>query len=695
MKGIGGSWADDDIDMASISVPIERNRGRLWRDDSSRPTSHTNRWNNWSQGMRDSGPPYIVKFFGLPLTCNDDFVQDIFSSRYTPYVKFRIMIEPMSDLRSGPLKKVAFVELKDYELLTKALKWQDLYYKGGRKVGVELANFDNFQDCTNFTREHATEIAQIEEEWKAEKQNLHSQHPHFTRNRGKLPLPAHGRLSEADKSGSIEKNSEAEHSPPHQVPKKKPNPFGSAKPVDTLSREKEMDKKLVPINHTTVKTMGDNGAGEGSQIHKHNQEHPASLNESEMVDQQGESSSVGKQKNLSDEAIANKEGKSLAEILSRKTNSSENSDKSSKSSRQSPHAAQRTKPILLRKKHVEPQALPDDASKEEINLANSGTHFVDELGTPDFPTDTKVLTKKLGEMDLQETTDNTNSNEAKKNDNQDAVERISNSRPNFKEHFIEIERKQQMMRETNGTQLTLRRGSENRRSKRNIKLSKNEHTGSSKSSPVGNTKDAGKGKVINSSRDMRSHNKRRSTSFSKSGKISHKHSRLPSPKHENSSKTPPKSDLIYLNEETNAKNSEERLQASSKSNAKDFAEAKNTIRSSRVDSFPDNANISPKVNLEGLDIEPNRASDETSRTDSASMDRNRENEDEQIGGHEMQRDRRNSSHLRRGRGGIRGRGRGRGSFDKSSSRGFRGSGRRGRNFNLHYVRHKNNEEKQT
>ena len=699
MKGIGGSWADDDIDMASISVPIERNRERLWREDRGRPTSHANRWNNWSQGIRDTGPPYIVKFFGLPLTCNDDFVQDIFSSRYTPYVKFKIMIEPMLDLRSGPLKKVAFVELKDYELLTKALKWQDLYYKGGRKVGVELANFDNFQDCTKFTREHAAEIAQIEEEWKAEKQNLHSQHPHFTRNRGKGLLAAHGKLSDSDKSGSfIGRNSTEERSPCHQISKKKSNPFGSAKPVDILSREKEMDRKLVPLNHTTVKTMGDIDKDETSwnDKHTHNQERQTSLNELEIVDRQDESSSIEKREKLSDESIAKKEGRSLAEILRRKTNSEENSDGGNKSSQQSPRAAQMTRPILLKKKNVEPQALNTDVSKEEIPLANSTAPSNDGPAIRrDFPTDTEVLKKQLGKMDLQEISDNTNSNEAKKNDNQVAVERSSDSRPNFKEHFIEIERKQQMMRETNGTQLSLRRVSENPRNKRNTKLSKNEHTGFSKSSHVESTKDLGRGKVVSSSRDMRIQYKPRSTPFSKSGKFSHKQSRLPSPKRGNSLESFAKSDLTCT-DDSNFKNSEERLQVRSKSDANDFAEAKNTIRSSRVDFFPDNANISSKTNIQGQVVERNNTGREIlSNTDQAVMDKSREGEVEQPGGHEMHGDRRNSLHLRRGRGGTRGRGRGRGFYDKNSSRGVRGGGRRGRNFNLHYVRHKNGEEKQT
>ena len=37
----------------------------------------------------------------------------------------------------------------------------------------------------------------------------------------------------------------------------KSNPFGAAKPVDTLSKQQEIEKKLINLNKTTVQTLGD------------------------------------------------------------------------------------------------------------------------------------------------------------------------------------------------------------------------------------------------------------------------------------------------------------------------------------------------------------------------------------------------------------------------------------------------------
>ena len=48
-----------------------------------------------------------------------------------------------------------------------------------------------------------------------------------------------------------------EEEEPTSPRKSKPNPFGSAKPVDVLSRQAEIEKKLINLNQTTVRTLGD------------------------------------------------------------------------------------------------------------------------------------------------------------------------------------------------------------------------------------------------------------------------------------------------------------------------------------------------------------------------------------------------------------------------------------------------------
>ena len=45
--------------------------------------------------------------------------------------------------------------------MSKALKWHDLYYKANRRVTVEVADFNDFQNCIKFNQEHEREIMQI------------------------------------------------------------------------------------------------------------------------------------------------------------------------------------------------------------------------------------------------------------------------------------------------------------------------------------------------------------------------------------------------------------------------------------------------------------------------------------------------------------------------------------------------------
>lgn len=67
LLAFGGSWADTDVDLASISVPIEKPYGH--HDGYSRGGGyHEN---------SSLGPPYIVKLVNLPVTANDAFVQDL------------------------------------------------------------------------------------------------------------------------------------------------------------------------------------------------------------------------------------------------------------------------------------------------------------------------------------------------------------------------------------------------------------------------------------------------------------------------------------------------------------------------------------------------------------------------------------------------------------------------------------------
>ena len=248
----GGSWADDDIDLASISVPIER----------SRHQSHHEAFGGSGRGVRgapgDPGPPYIIKLSQLPVACNNLFVEDLFQSRYTPYVKFKILVDPAADpLQTGIVRKIAFVELESYQDYTKALKWHDLYYRQGRRVVVEMADFQDFQHSVKYNQEHQQQLIELEQDVASGKFRLTGSSGPMTR---VSPIAPHRNLG--PKLGShAGAGSGAETSKPGfdtvlSKPKPKPNPFGAAKPVDVLAKEDEIQKKLITVNHTTIKTMG-------------------------------------------------------------------------------------------------------------------------------------------------------------------------------------------------------------------------------------------------------------------------------------------------------------------------------------------------------------------------------------------------------------------------------------------------------
>lgn len=261
--------------MASISVPIEKHKHSVYSKDpfgSSHPSGGFGGHSyNRLSGIHDNGPPYIVKLLNLPITSNDGFIEDLFKSRYTTFVKFKIVVDPSSNiLETHVIKKVAFVELESFQEMNKVLKWQDLYYKATRRVVVELADFHDFQHCISFNQEHEREIQQIQDDFVKQKQSQHFGHGGFDHGPSRnininsppkkyQPLnslaTASLQPSLSDRKSTIPQ--EGSVAPPVAAPpKNKPNPFGAAKPVDVLSKQHEIDKKLITINHTTIKTLG-------------------------------------------------------------------------------------------------------------------------------------------------------------------------------------------------------------------------------------------------------------------------------------------------------------------------------------------------------------------------------------------------------------------------------------------------------
>lgn len=261
---LGGSWADDDIDIASISVPIERNKHYPYTSGSyGHGKSDYGGGLGYLRGsIPDNGPPYIIKLLNLPITCDNAFIEDLFKSRYTPFVKFKIVVDPASNiLETHIIRKVAFVELTNFQDLGKALKWQDLYYRASRRVIIEQADYRDFQHCIDFNKEHEAEIKEIENNFFMEKSNsnIHD-HLHSGDTRKRVSNPHNQEIVSHE-------NRRREETSPTSFMKLKSNPFGNARPVDVASRLQEIDKKLITINHTTVRTLGSQTSGTNANDH--------------------------------------------------------------------------------------------------------------------------------------------------------------------------------------------------------------------------------------------------------------------------------------------------------------------------------------------------------------------------------------------------------------------------------------------
>lgn len=241
--------------MASISVPIEKPKHYGYLSD------HFGSSSGGYGRASDPGPPYIVKLLHLPVTADDSFIEDLFKSRFTSYVKFKIVVDPSSNiLESHVIKNVAFVELTTFQELTKVLKWQDLFYKGGRRVVVERADFGDFQYCMQFNQEHEQEIKQIQHDHISERGgNRRDPFEHEPRHetRGDIGPPLRHHVPQSaprmDPFGAARRASFDNAPPlikpqrpaePPQPPKPRPNPFGAAKPVDIIAKEHEHLKEL-------------------------------------------------------------------------------------------------------------------------------------------------------------------------------------------------------------------------------------------------------------------------------------------------------------------------------------------------------------------------------------------------------------------------------------------------------------------
>lgn len=293
-ESYGGSWADEEIDIASISVPIEKNRGYGYGGDSHYGAGGNRFGSGGIHGRSaflDNGPPYIVKLSNIPVTSNDAFINDLFHSRFTPLVKFKILFDPFSQpLELGIVKKIAFVELPSFESQNKVSKWQDVVYKGSRRVTIEVADFNDFQQSMRFNQENHQELLRVEQTFLSSRPRFgHIDEgvsgrgrPTMGRSPGGMPLdniPGPGsqhhfapqlrnrRLSNNEISQPAPTSDNLIDRPGPKLSKPKPNPFGTAKPVDVLAHLHEIEKNIVTHHHTTMRAPWAGGNDQKPSVH--------------------------------------------------------------------------------------------------------------------------------------------------------------------------------------------------------------------------------------------------------------------------------------------------------------------------------------------------------------------------------------------------------------------------------------------
>lgn len=155
----GGNWADDEIDLSSISVPIVKQRHHYHDDYLNYSSNSAQTFSSSHNNFNDypKSPPFIAKFTNIPSDFGSEHIEDLFKSRFMKFLKFKIFWEINHDqlnISSDPAvlankrKKVAFVELQSVNDFEKVLRWNDLFI--GQNFGKILVNVGNFNDFRTY-----------------------------------------------------------------------------------------------------------------------------------------------------------------------------------------------------------------------------------------------------------------------------------------------------------------------------------------------------------------------------------------------------------------------------------------------------------------------------------------------------------------------------------------------------------------
>ncbi|CCD23756.1 Psp2p NDAI_0C00950 [Naumovozyma dairenensis CBS 421] len=164
------------------------------------------------------GPPYIIKFSNLPPKFSDYDIKDLFQAKYTKFVKFKLFWElnkkpTIAVLKSGSIfdqnfkhdSKVAFVELYTSRDMDKVRNNWVVPLKEIYQINTEPAHFDDFKE-------------------------------YIAKN-------------------TLLTDPKDDPSKPYVLPKPKPNPFGTAKPVDTQSKVLDIEEKMRHLHVEDTTTL--------------------------------------------------------------------------------------------------------------------------------------------------------------------------------------------------------------------------------------------------------------------------------------------------------------------------------------------------------------------------------------------------------------------------------------------------------
>ncbi|KAH3681246.1 hypothetical protein WICPIJ_007792 [Wickerhamomyces pijperi] len=276
------NWADDDdYDPSTIALPTFNNGGHYHDNLTYQSNSYSefgsSRFNHNQPYHLNSmtgpnSPPYIAKLTNIPSYFGIADIEDLFSSRFMKYQKLKVFWEinfEVLQISPDPLealnhhKKAAFVELGTHQDLNKVLNWRDLYLDNG--MGKVMTMLGNFQDFKTYNDLHQRVSEEDDPSLPFNRRRVNMRKP--------INPPQHNidhqfqRPFQPIRQPNIQHQPKREDFPVFEQPlqhqqaptqRRKSNPFGNAKPVDTLSRQLELESKLkdLEINKTTFRTLG-------------------------------------------------------------------------------------------------------------------------------------------------------------------------------------------------------------------------------------------------------------------------------------------------------------------------------------------------------------------------------------------------------------------------------------------------------